>query len=232
MNWRSDPRQFQLIKSSNRHYVFRRNNNGNTEINVPKTITNKFQARDWLLKHPNAPKKFKPKKKPKVAGLLPFEHLSPGGRKYHGIQMGGVLKMFPVVNKPPNFLLNMRRARGENVPWGFTCDLRRQLKVFTLLGKGRQGIVYKASRYSDGRHPFAIKIAPKDLRAEERGEPQPAKVEFDIQNAVEKETDGVVRVHQMLKCPRFLEPNKMNMNNVQNAAAYDKSDQKIGRAHV
>ena len=226
MNWRRDPRQFQLIKLSNRHYVFRRNNNGNTEINVPKTIQNKFQARDWLLKHPNAPKKFKPKKKPKVAGLLPFEHLSPGGRKYHGIEIGGKLKLFPVL-KEPTFIANAQRARGKNTPWSFTCPLRAQLKIFLQAGKGRQGIVFKASRYSNGRHPFAIKIAPKDLRAEARKEPQPAQVEFDIQSAVEKETRGVVQVHQLLKCPRFLAPNRMNMPNVQNAQNYDKADQTI-----
>jgi serine/threonine protein kinase len=226
MNWRRDPRQFQLIKLPNRHYVFRRNNSGNTEINVPKTIRNKFQARDWLANHPNAPTKFKPKKKPAVPGLKPFEHLSPGGRKYTKIQIGGKLQLFPVQNEP-NFLLNIKRARGENVPWGFTCDLRRQLKVFTPLGKGRQGIVYKASRYSNGRHPFAIKVAPRDLRAESAKEEQPAKIEFDIQSAVEKETAGVVRVYQMLKCPNFVAANKINMPNVQNAQVYNKADQMI-----
>lgn len=199
----------------NRHYVFRRNNSGNTEINVPKTIQTKFQARDWLLAHPNAPKKTKSnKKRPSNVRTLVF------------INKNGIRKQ---INKPKNanFLLNVKRAQGQNIPWDFTCTLKSQLKVFTPLGKGRQGIVFKASRYSNGRYPFAIKIAPRDLHAETRKETQPAKVEFDIQRAVEKETNGVVRVYQMIKCPNFLSPARMNMPNVQNSRAYDKADQAI-----
>ena len=214
MTW-IQSRQFQLVKMPDRHYVFRRDNSGNTEINVPKTVQTKIQARNWLAAHPNAPKKFKSKKKPTEVRTLFFINKNTGQRK-------------PVNKaKDPNFLLNTKRAKGENIPWNFTCDLRRQLKVFTPLGKGRQGIVFKGSRYSNGRYPFAIKIAPKDLRAEARKEIQPAKVEFDIQSAVQNETPGVVRVYQMIKCSNFITPNRMNMPNVQNSKSYDKADQAI-----
>jgi hypothetical protein len=225
MNW-VKTRQFQLVKLSNRHYVFRRNNSGNTEINVPKTIQTKFQARDWLLSHPNAPKKFKPKKKPS-GNLKPWEETSPGGRKYVKIQIGGKLQFRPAPGKEPNFMVNAMRLKGENVKWNFTCDLKKQLKVFTTIGKGRQGIIFKASRYSDGRYPFAIKVSPKDIRAEKQGEKPPAQVEFDIQKACEQESAGVVKVHQLIKCPKFITPSQMDMPNVQNASVYDKGEQTI-----
>lgn len=206
-------RQFQLVKLPNRHYVFRRNNSGNTEINIPKAIQTKFQARNWLLSHPNAPKKLTTKKAKQVRTLV---LVNKSGTRT------------PLVKpQDPNFLLNKLRASGKTNKWSFNCDLRRQLKVFTQVGKGRQGIVFKASRYTNGRYPFAIKIAPTDIMALSRKETQPAQVEYDIQSAVSKETNGVVKVHQLFKCTDFLEPRRINMSNVQNSRHYNKSEQMV-----
>ena len=40
MSW-INSRQFTIADRNGRHYVFRRNNAGNTEINIPKTIVSK-----------------------------------------------------------------------------------------------------------------------------------------------------------------------------------------------
>ena len=58
MNWIKSS-QFQFVQNPDRHYVFRRNNTGNTEIDVPKNITTKGRARMWLLAHPEAPTRFR-----------------------------------------------------------------------------------------------------------------------------------------------------------------------------
>jgi len=52
MSW-INSRQFQISNRNGRHYVFRRNNAGNTEINIPRNITTKAQAVAWLKAHPN-----------------------------------------------------------------------------------------------------------------------------------------------------------------------------------
>ena len=57
MNWIKSS-QFQFVQNPDRHYVFRRNNTGNTEIDVPKNITTKGRARMWLLAHPEAPTRY------------------------------------------------------------------------------------------------------------------------------------------------------------------------------
>ena len=149
MSW-VNSKQFTISNRNGRHYVFRRNNAGNAEINIPLKITTKAQARMWLKEHPNkvaAPNRYRSKRKPPV----------------------------PVIKQNQNYFMNILRAKGEKHPWKMTCDvLRKTLKVRTVLGKGRQGIVYFASRYSNKRCPFAIKIVPRDLNAVKRSEPQPA----------------------------------------------------------
>lgn len=199
MSW-VNSKQFTISNRNGRHYVFRRNNAGDLEINIPQKIVTKTQARTWLKEHPNkvaAPNRVKP--------------------------------VAPVVKKNENYLVNIWRARGERRPWKMTCDVLKQtLKVRTVLGKGRQGIVYFASRYSNKRYPFAMKIVPRDLSAVKRGETQPAAIEYKIHSAAyEAAPDGVVDIHQLLSCKNFVSPSAINMANVQNERMFDKSEQSV-----
>jgi hypothetical protein len=81
MSW-INSRQFTISKRNGRHYVFRRNNAGNTEINIPANIISKGQAIAWLKAHPNKvanPTRFKPKRgAAKANGLKPFERMVNG----------------------------------------------------------------------------------------------------------------------------------------------------------
>jgi serine/threonine protein kinase len=94
-------------------------------------------------------------------------------------------------------------------------------KLSTVIGKGRQGIIYRG----DG---FAAKVCPRDLKAASRGEKQPSTAEFDIHTAVHKAApSGVVDIFALQKCVNFIPPSAMNMTNVQNTSHYDKSKQTI-----
>jgi len=100
----------------------------------------------------------------------------------------------------------------------FSCHGKKPTKI---IGKGRQGIIYEAAGY-------AIKVAPRDLKAARRGEKQPAKVEFDIQQAAHiSAPNGVVEVYSIEKCKNFIPPSAMNMATFQDSASYDKSEQAV-----
>jgi serine/threonine protein kinase len=119
-----------------------------------------------------------------------------------------------------------------NIPikndWAMTCDqLKASLDSLTPIGKGRQGIVFTAKQPSGNKRPFAVKVAPRDLAAAKRHEPQPVDVEFNIQDAVQIYTPNVVRIYKSMRCENFITPTQMNMPNVQNSARYDKSKQGI-----
>jgi serine/threonine protein kinase len=197
MSW-INSRQFTISNRNGRHYVFRRNNAGNTEINIPASIVTKAQAVAWLKAHPNKvrnPTKFKPKR-PSPAPRIPLGFfLRPGD---------------PV--KPLNL----------NLP----CDkFRTSLKTIKAIGSGRQGKVFKVSQTGED---FVIKVAPYDLSAKARGEPQPFQVEFDNQKAVMGASpNGVVHVYKTLRCIDFVNPSELNMKNVQNSSKFDKSRQGI-----
>jgi serine/threonine protein kinase len=97
----------------------------------------------------------------------------------------------------------------------------------TPIGKGRQGIVFTATQPSGNKSRFAVKVAPRDLAASKRGEPQPVDVEFKIHDAVQNYTPNVVRIYKSMRCENFITPAQMNMPNVQNSSHYDKSKQGI-----
>ena len=102
----------------------------------------------------------------------------------------------------------------------FTCPEARK-KLIKVIGRGRQGIVYKGQG-------FAAKICPKDMAAAERKEPQPSIVEFHIQQKVfEAAPKGVVAPYDIIHCLDFIKPSDINMKNVQNSRKYDKSKQSI-----
>ncbi len=234
MSW-INSRQFTISNRNGRHYVFRRNNAGNTEINIPTTVTTKGQAIAWLKAHPNKvanPTRFKPKRgavQPGGLKLKPFERMVNGKKMIEFVNKEGRPYLKPAPGPEPNYFMNRMRAEGKNVPWKFTCEgLKRDMKKRTILGKGRQGIVFLGSSYSNGRYPFAIKVAPYDIRAARAKEKQPAVVEFTIHKAAYAAApEGVVAVHQLLDCSNFVNPSEINMANVQNNTIYNKSKQSV-----
>jgi serine/threonine protein kinase len=84
-----------------------------------------------------------------------------------------------------------------------------------------------AKQLGGNKRPFAVKVAPRDLAAVKRHEPQPVDIEFSIQDAVQILSPSVVRVYKNMRCENFITPTQMNMPNVQNSARYDKSKQGI-----
>jgi predicted Ser/Thr protein kinase len=256
MSW-INSRQFTISNRNGRHYVFRRNNAGNTEINIPASIVTKAQAVAWLEAHPNKvtnPTRFKPKRgAAKANGLKPFERMvngkkmiafvNKGGKEYFRPAPPSIKKaavQYKYVPPPPPKLktppggwrypaakLYPFKKMGNNV-WAMTCDqLKASLDSLTPIGKGRQGIVFTAKQIGGNKRPFAVKVAPRDLAAKKRGEPQPVDVEFNIQDAVQNASPNVVRVYKNLRCMDFITPAQINMPNVQNSAHFDKSQQGI-----
>jgi serine/threonine protein kinase len=216
--------QFQMSDRNGRRYVFRRNNSGNTEINIPASVTTKAQAKRWLKNNPNKvtnPTKFRPKKKPAIGGLKPWETVSPGGGKYVKIVVGGGAKLFPVAKAP------MFPAAALPGKYKFSCGIKSKLKVFKQIGKGRQGIAFLSSQHANGKIPFVIKVAPWDLRAEARKELQPSRYEFKIQEEAWKAApDGVVQPRQIIECPNFIPASDIDMANITNTN-FDKARQTI-----
>ena len=255
MSW-INSRQFTISNRNGRHYVFRRNNAGNTEINIPAHIVSKGQAIAWLKAHPNKvanPTRYKAKRgavQPNGVKLKPFERMVNGKKMVAFINKEGKPYFRPAPPSPPKRKAVRAPTPSPNIwpaplpkgvkqwrylaPVKYNLDGCKALKAETakhpmkVIGKGRQGIVFLASRRANGREPFAIKVVPRDLRAAKRAEPQPADVEFKIQKAVQKAApEGVVNVFQIFTCPGFVSPTQINMTNVQNASHYDKYAQKV-----
>jgi hypothetical protein len=206
--------QFQIADRNGRHYVFRRNNSGNTEINIPKSIVTKKQARNWLKNNPNKvanPNRFKPKvrRAPARFHLAAFDPMS-------------IWESAPP-GPPTNTGLGSPKYFNLNIP----CDkFRASLTNIKPIGSGRQGKVFKATQGTRG--DFVLKVAPYDLAAKSRGEPQPFQVEFDNQKAVmDAAPRGVVFVYKTFRCTDFVNPSELNMKNLQNSKKYDKSRQGI-----
>ena len=212
MNW-INARQFTISDRNGRHYVFRRNSTGNTKINIPVSIKTKKQAVEWLKAHP--PMKLKP-----------WERVVNGKKMALFTEKGGVKVMRPV-KKEPNYMGNANRHAGKNVRANFTCDvLKKTTKKLLAIGRGRQGVVFLLSRYTNGRYPYALKIAPKDLKALARNEPQPAEVEFKLQKAAsDAAPSGVIKAYQILFCKNFVGPAQIDSKNLQNSSHFDKSQQ-------
>lgn len=246
-NWVSS-RKFRLIKEPTRHYVLQHNNAGNTEINVPKNITDKLQAQRWLRAHPNAvrnPTRYTAKRKktsPMSMFLLPNElrrrHQFPMKElriyKYaKGVVFPG--KMSPKFSPTGNIMENLRRAgkieaySPSQNNWNLPANAKFEnaFKRSKLAGKGRQGIVFVVSPFKGGKKPFALKIMPRDLGAAVRREAQPIDVEFNIQKKAQACSPQVVRVYKSYRRQDFLPVNKIDMPNVQNSSKYDKTKQGI-----
>jgi len=251
MSW-INSRQFTISNRNGRHYVFRRNNAGNTEINIPTHIVSKGQAIAWLKAHPNKvanPTRYKAKGKraARAAGPSPKELLIPyvnqkGIKFYRRAEPGAKRAPYKYAPPPPPKpplggwrypapkLVPFKRSPQRPVKneWAMTCDeLKSSLDSLTPIGKGRQGIVYMAKQLGGNKRSFAVKVAPRDLAAAKRHEPQPVDIEFSIQDAVQIFSPNVVRIYKNMRCENFITSTQMNMPNVQNSARYDKSKQGI-----
>ena len=250
MSW-INSRQFSISNRNGRHYVFRRNNAGNTEINIPASIVTKAQAVAWLKAHPNKvanPTHYKAKRaaakraSPAKELLIPYVNQK-GIVFYRRAQPGAKRAPYKYVPPPPptpppggwrypapKLVPFKKRANtpNKNIWAAVTCDkLKASLDSSTPLGKGRQGIVFAAKQVGGNKRPFAVKVAPRDLSAAKRGEPQPVDVEFKIQDAVQNLSPNVVRVYKSMRCENFITPSQMNMPSVQDSVHFDKSKQGI-----
>ena len=228
---------FKIANRNGRHYVFRRNNAGNTEINIPKNITTKYHAKAWLKAHPN--KVAKPNRYRAKRVLNPVLFARPPRSPSPWRPAIPNRKMSPMSLSPPKPYLpmtpTMTNKELQNFyytvnrnNWNVSCDkLHSSLKKLKKVGSGRQGVVFLASKFKDGRHPFAIKIAPRDLSAAARKEPQPVDVEFKIQSAVQKCSKNVVKVFKSMRCMDFVKHEQIDAQNLQNSRKFDKSKQGI-----
>jgi hypothetical protein len=148
MSW-INARQFSIANSRNgtRHYVFRRTNAGNTEINIPKNITTKGKAIAWLKANPNKvknPTSFKAKRSPlkgvQAPGLRPFERIINGKKMIAFATKNGKTRYSPVraglvravALAPPkanrNYKCNTqfyKRVRNSNGATGFNSTLNQ-----------------------------------------------------------------------------------------------------------
>jgi Protein kinase domain len=223
MNWVKD-RKFQLVNRNGRRYVYRRNNTGNTEINVPATVRTKAQAQQWLMDHPERVKK-------------PNRHRPRAGGKRSALGVGPMFLEEPVWQRSPNvkwdcaLKTRLFKVVTNNGRTGFKAtkpmngaklatEPNSKLKItpgIARIGKGRAGIVYLAST-SSRRHKYvAIKIIPHDKAAEARKDPQPAVVEYTIQKQIQGVDDWVrahvVNVFNLVHCMDFVDPREINVNN-------------------
>jgi serine/threonine protein kinase len=211
MSW-IDSRQFKIADRNGRHYVFRRNNAGNTEINIPKTITTKAEAARWLRAHPEKvtkPNKYRAKR-PVVklpahvaAAFDPFApprnmRQSPGYFfRYESPRYGGASS--PEKAGTPR--TNMSPA-----------NFKKSLKNMVSIGSGRQGRAYIARQ---GKKQFVLKIAPYDKLAKSRGERQPGDIEYDINSACMKVApDGVIKVYSHIHALDFVP--EANLKSIKN----------------
>jgi serine/threonine protein kinase len=211
MSW-IDSRQFKIANRNGRHYVFRRNNAGNTEINIPKTITTKAEAARWLRAHPEKvakPNRYRGKR-PAVklpayvaAAFDPFApprnmRQSPGYFfRYESPRYGGA----PSPEKAGTPRTNMSPS-----------NFKKSLKNMVSIGSGRQGRAYIARQ---GKKQFVLKIAPYDKLAKSRGERQPGDIEYDINSACMKVApEGVIKVYSHIHALDFVP--EANLKSIKN----------------
>ena len=104
MSW-INSRKFTISNRNGRHYVFRRNNAGNTEINIPASIVTKAQAVAWLKAHPNKvahPTRLKPKRgaAAKANGLKAFQRIVNGKKMIAFVNKEGKEYFRPAPSSP------------------------------------------------------------------------------------------------------------------------------------
>ena len=226
MSW-IDSRQFKIANRNGRHYVFRRNNAGNTEINIPKTITTKAEAVRWLKAHPNKvakPNRYRGKRKP-VAG---------GGAVKHPAYDPFAPVLVNMRTSPTNFFkyespkyAGVPSPAKVNTPkTNLTAsNFKKSLKDVHPIGAGRQGRAYAARQ---GRSRFVLKVSPYDGAAKKRGEPQPGDVEYAINTKCMKAAPkGVVKVYSQIHALGFVPAKNLKDIPNLNKPYFDHSKQNI-----
>ena len=224
MSW-VNSRQFKIADRNGRHYVFRRNNAGNTEINIPKNITTKAETARWLRAHPNKvakPNRYKAKRanrpmavyhkayNPFNAGLVNMRTSPSNFFKYESPRYAGV-------PSPAN-----ARTPKTNLS---ASNFKKSLRNMVNIGSGRQGKAYVVRQ---GKVHFVIKVAPYDGLAKKRAEPQPGDIEYEINSKCYKAAPGgVVKVYSHIRALDFVPTqNLKNIPNL-NKPHYDLSKQNI-----
>ena len=226
MSW-VDARQFKIANRNGRHYVFRRNNAGNTEINIPKTITTKAEAVRWLKAHPNKvtkPNRYRGKRKP-VAG---------GGAVKHPAYDPFAPVLVNMRTSPTNFFkyespkyAGVPSPAKVNTPkTNLTAsNFKKSLKDVHPIGAGRQGRAYAARQ---GRSRFVLKVSPYDGAAKKRGEPQPGDVEYAINTKCMKAAPkGVVKVYSQIHALGFVPAKNLKDIPNLNKPYFDHSKQNV-----
>ena len=221
MSW-INSRQFKIANRNGRHYVFRRNNAGNTEINIPKTITSKAEAVRWLKAHPN-----------KVAKPAKYRMKRPLA-SYHPVYNPYAPVVVNMRTSPSNFFryespkyAGVQSPAKVNTPKTNVspANFKKSLRNVTSIGSGRQGRAYVARQ---GKVRFVLKVSPYDGSAKKRGEPQPGDVEYSINTKCMKAAHkGVIKVYSHIHALGFV-PSK-NLKDIPNLDKpyFDHSKQNI-----
>jgi len=225
MSW-IDSRQFKIANRNGRHYVFRRNNAGNTEINIPKTITTKAEAARWLKAHPTRvakPDRFRAKRVPVKI---------PSAAKHAYDPFAPVLVN---MRTSPNNFFRYESPRYAGVPSPAkastpktnlsAANFKKSLRNIVSIGSGRQGRAYVARQ---GKTRFVLKVLPYDGQSKKRGEPQPGDIEYELNSKCYKAAPGgVVRIYSHIHALNFVSgKNLKNIPNL-NKPHYDHSKQNI-----
>ena len=224
MSW-INSRQFKIANRNGRHYVFRRNNAGNTEINIPKTITTKAEAVRWLKAHPNKvvkPTAFRGKRADRPLA------------SYHPVYNPYAPVVVNMRTSPSNFFryespkyAGVQSPAKVNTPKTNVspANFKKSLRNVTSIGSGRQGRAYVARQ---GKARFVFKVSPYDGSAKKRGEPQPGDVEYSINTKCMKAAPkGVIKVYSHIHALGFV-PSK-NLRDIPNLNKpyFDHSKQNI-----
>ena len=221
MSW-INSRQFKIANRNGRHYVFRRNNAGNTEINIPKTITSKAEAVRWLKAHPN-----------KVAKPAKYRMKRPLA-SYHPVYNPYAPVVVNMRTSPSNFFryespkyAGVQSPAKVNTPKTNVspANFKKSLRNVTSIGSGRQGRAYVVRQ---GKVRFVLKVSPYDGLAKKRGEPQPGDIEYEINSKCMKAAPkGVIKVYSHIHALGFIPTqNLKNIPNL-NKPHYDLSKQNV-----
>ena len=224
MSW-VETRQFKIADRNGRHYVFRRNNAGNTEINIPKTITTKAEAVRWLKAHPN-----KVTKPTKYRGKRADRPLA----SYHPVYNPYAPVLVNMRTSPTNFFkyespkyAGVPSPAKVNTPKTNVspANFKKSLKDIHPIGAGRQGRAYAVRQ---GRSRFVLKVSPYDGAAKKRGEPQPGDVEYAINTKCMKAAPkGVVKVYSQIHALGFVPAKNLKDIPNLNKPYFDHSKQNI-----
>jgi serine/threonine protein kinase len=192
--------------------VFRRNNAGNTEINIPKTITSKAEAVRWLKAHPN-----KVAKPNRYRGKRTNRPMAVYHKAYNPFNTGLVN-----MRTSPNNFFKYESPKYAGVPSPAKANtpktnlsasnFRKSLRNIESIGSGRQGRAYVVRQ---GKARFVLKVSPYDGLTKKRGEPQPGDIEYEINTKCMKAApNGVVRVYSHIHALDFVPAR--NLKNVPN----------------